>query len=321
MGSRLSRHAIICERSKKMAENSKIEWTTHTFNPWVGCQKVSPACEHCYAESWAKRTGQAGLWRGERRRTSASNWKLPLKWNKEAEGTGTRPRVFCSSLADVFEAREELVTWRDNLFDVIRATPNLDWLLLTKRPENLSLMLPVNWQLQPAPNVWLGTTVENQAMADKRIPELLSVRAGLHFLSCEPLLSPVHLGSIPAPSGGYFDARYTGNDKHRPAGKIDWVISGGESGGNARPSSPAWFRSLRDQCVEANVPFHFKQHGEWIGVDDLDSIMQPGETYQDKGWTTPAERVFADGSIAVRIGKTKSGRLLDGRIWDELPSN
>jgi protein gp37 len=163
-----------------VAENSKIEWTDHTFNPWVGCTKVSPACDHCYAEGWAKRTGQAGLWNGERRRTSTANWRLPYKWNNAAPLSGPRPRVFCASLADVFD-NQAAPEWRRDLWWLIRETPNLDWLLLTKRPQNIVKMLPDNWG-EGYPNVWLGTTVENQTEAGRRIVALLEVPAVIHFL-------------------------------------------------------------------------------------------------------------------------------------------
>lgn len=230
-----------------MAENSGIEWTDHTFNPWVGCTKVSPACDHCYAEGWAKRTGQSALWAGERRRTSEANWRDPLRWNRKAEAAGVRHRVFCASLADVADNKVP-AEWRRDLFDLIAETPHLDWLLLTKRPQNIGKM--VNYAarqretlnpnyLWPWPNVWLGTTVENQEEADRRIPHLLAIPARVLFLSVEPMLGPVR----PELDG------------------IHWVICGGESGPGARPMHPDWARQLRDQCRSAGVPFFMKQMG------------------------------------------------------------
>lgn len=229
-----------------MAENSKIEWTDHTFNPWVGCTKISPACDHCYAESWAKRTGNANLWAGERRRTTAENWRKPLKWNKDAEVEGVRRKVFCASLADVFD-NQVPGGWRDDLWSLIKATPSLDWLLLTKRPQNIAKMLPVTsaWLVPlpwPWPNVWLGTTVENQDEMAKRRSHLLSVPAAVHFLSCEPLLERIWL---PA-TDSYWHS-------------LDWVICGGESGGGARLMDEKWARSLRDECAEMNIAFFMKQ--------------------------------------------------------------
>ena len=263
-----------------MAANTKIEWADHTFNPWVGCTKISPGCDHCYAEGWAKRTGDAALWQGNRRRTSDANWRLPLKWNREAEAAGVRRRVFCASLADMFDNQAE-VSWRHALWELIHDTPHLDWLLLTKRPQNIAKMLP-NYDTHPLPdwgqgwpNVWLGTTVENQAEADRRIPLLLGVPAAKRFLSCEPLLGPVDLTAVQQTvDPGFFGDCLQWYHKgycHEIEGisypTIDWVIAGGESGPGARPMHPNWARSLRDQCAAAGVPFLFKQWGEWAPAD------------------------------------------------------
>jgi len=261
-----------------MAENSKIEWTHHTFNPWIGCMKVSPGCDHCYAETWDARglQGKATRWgaHAARTRTSAANWRKPLAWNKAAAAAGERHRVFCASLADVFDNHASIdPQWRRDLWALIAATPNLDWLLLTKRPSNIDYMLPHGWS-GGWPNVWLGTTVENQTEADRRIPHLLGVPAAVRFLSCEPLLGPVdlthmdinghiasrHLGRI----GGYWINALTGknDDMGRPCPdvpKLDWVICGGESGPGARPMHPDWARSLRDQCQAAGTAFFMKQ--------------------------------------------------------------
>jgi protein gp37 len=188
-----------------------IEWTAsvnpdgtttpgYTFNPWIGCAKVSPGCANCYAETLMdKRMGrvQWGV-NGTRVHTSDSNWKKPYQWNRKAQEEGVRKRIFCASLADVFEDRPELVPWRADLFAMIDATPNLDWLLLTKRPENIKRLWPFGWYEDKGgpftwPNVWIGTSVENQEQADKRIPHLLSIPASVRFLSMEPLLGPVDL--------------------------------------------------------------------------------------------------------------------------------
>ena len=176
-----------------MAENSAIEWTHHTFNPVLGCQKVGPGCDHCYAEGWAKRSGLVTWGPGETRRvTSDAYWRQPLKWDREAKAAGERRRVFCASLADVFDN-----AWpdgvRDRLWALIKATPNLDWMLLTKRPGNIAKMLPDDWG-GGYRNVWLGCTVVNQEEADRDIPKLLAVPAAVRFLSMEPLLGPVEIG-------------------------------------------------------------------------------------------------------------------------------
>lgn len=278
-----------------MGAGTKIEWATHTFNPWVGCTKVSPACDHCYAEGWAKRAGSPELWQGERRRTSESYWKQPLKWNVEAVKLKSRPRVFCASLADVFD-NQVPEQWRADLWEVIASTPNLDWLLLTKRPQNIAKMLPPLW---PEPNVWLGTTVENQEEAGRRIPHLLAVPAVVHFLSCEPLLGPVNL----APFG------------HVVADGIafgfDWVIAGGESGPGARPSNPDWFRWLRDECADAGTAFFFKQHGEW-GVECMPPV------YDSHRWPIKPDELEG-GVWSYRVGKKRAGRLLDGTEHNAVP--
>ena len=240
-----------------MAENSKIEWCHHTFNPVVGCTKVSPACDHCYAESWAKRTGQPELWQGERRRTTPANWRGPRIWNRRAESLGVRYRVFCASLSDVFDNQWDQ-QWRDDLWGLIAETPNLDWLLLTKRPQNIAKMLPASDPMRfgtwPWQNVWLGITAENQTEYDRRWPYLASVNASVRFLSCEPLLSPIKLD---------------------PVGPIaDWVICGGESGGGARNMEPEWARDLRDQCHDTDIAFFMKQMTRKTAIPDDLMIRQ-----------------------------------------------
>ncbi|WP_084603034.1 DUF5131 family protein [Rubritepida flocculans] len=266
-----------------MAKNSRIEWTDHTFNPWWGCVKVSPACKHCYAEAWAKRVG-AAVWgaRAPRRFFGEAHWAEPRRWNREAESSGRRHRVFCASMADVFEDRRDLDPWRARLAELITETPWLDWLLLTKRPDRAAALAP--WGERWPRNVWLGATVETQTWAERRLPELAKVPAHVRFLSCEPLLGRLDLSLWLRPY-------------------IHWVIAGGESGGHARPSDPAWFRALRDQCVEAGVPFHFKQWGNWVPAVDR----------------TAAARMMG-GTPLVRVAKKAAGRHLDGQIWDQFPA-
>lgn len=299
-------------------ENSHIEWTTHTFNPWIGCTKVSPGCLNCYAETLMDtRYGRVKWGKGNpRQRTSAANWKQPLKWNatsqvRASQGFYARPRVFCASLADWLDD-EVPIEWLADLLTLIRKTPNLDWLLLTKRPQNFndriaaamvhmdkdvprlsaheaiakvmsahptpeardkalapykrspeSLLLGYWLEGKPPANVWIGTTVEDQARADERIPALLQIPAKVRFLSCEPLLERVQLGAPMAPG-------------------IHWVIVGGESGAGSRPMLREWAIDLRDQCQKAGVAFHFKQ---WGGAN-----------------------------------KKAAGRELDGQTYSELPA-
>lgn len=275
----------IASRRDVLAENTKIEWANHTFNPWIGCTKVSPACDHCYAETWNARfdpDGEAKNWGPHSPRRRTKTWGNPVKWNREAEKLGYRPRVFCASLADVFDNHKSIKDeWRRELWELIRETPNLDWLLLTKRPQNIARYLPADWG-DGYPNVWLGTTVENQAEAERRIPHLLAPPAVVRFLSCEPLLGPLDLRNITPPCRSIdcllgMDSDYFGGGQ-----AINWVITGGESGPNFRPANPDWFRSLRDQCAEANVPFLFKQ---WEGKTqaqikamgrELDGVVHDG---------------------------------------------
>lgn len=310
-----------------MGANTAIEWATHTFNPWTGCQAVSPACDHCYAEATAKRAPATfGGWGpgAERKRTSESYWRQPLLWNKRAAKDGTRPRVFCASMADVFDnAVPE--DWRIELWRLIRATPQLDWLLLTKRPQNIRKMLPSEldhgrgnaWGDGPWPNVWLGTTAENQAEADRRIPHLLAVPAAKRFLSMEPLLGAVDLTRVSGKAG--FDPHWC----MRKAG-LHWIIAGGESGPKARPSHPDWFRSLRDQCQAAGVPFFFKQHGAWVADDQRDAEGRLVREF----WTGSGAdgqgglHWWPHGAVewSVRLRKRDAGATLDGRAHTEVPA-
>ncbi len=326
-----------------MAENSKIEWTDHTFNPWTGCTKVSPACDHCYAEQWSRRAGdKVGKWGPgmPRVRTTAVNWRQPLKWNSQARAEGRRFRVFCASLADVFD-NEVDPAWRFDLFDLIDVTPHLDWLLLTKRVGNVVDMLPGRYFGRLPGNVWLGATICNQPEADRDIPKLLNVPAAKRFLSIEPLLGPVNLRPINEDrevnevdclkpdrweqaiaawrdSGDNwvedFEDWFGVTLSDAPTGHmhpgIDWVIVGGESGPGARPMHPDWARSLRDQCAEAGVPFLFKQWGEFA-EHDAGKPLRLVDAYGEE-----AENILAN------IGDPTSFVHVDGRHWaqvDDVP--
>ena len=334
-----------------MGENTKIEWADHTFNGWIGCSKVSAGCANCYAETKMDTRLHVAKWgKGNpRHRTSQANWNLPAKWNREAErafqayehflacgqGVGTfdgpvprRPRVFCSSLSDWLDD-EVPIEWLADLLCLVFANDNLDWLLLTKRPENFSKRLHEAMRIinddtdssistwldgdEPPPNVWIGVSVENQDAADIRIPKLLEIPAVVRFLSVEPMLGPVDLTNIQVPEShdqlkrpwetkGYTFNCLTDHDDNRfhqrPGGSsIDWVICGGESGPSARPMHPDWARSLRDQCQSHGVAYLFKQWGEYLPL-------------WEKGGTNP---------VMVKVGKHKAGRTLDGRTWDEYP--
>jgi protein gp37 len=251
-----------------MAENSKIEWCDHTANFWWGCTKISDGCKNCYADTLSRRYGKA-IWGPDAdREMKIGVWSEVARWQKEAAAAGVRKRVFCQSMADFFEGPEtaqnpdayaKVVEARDKvLCEVIPDTPNLDWLILTKRPANIEKMIPFHWCSQFPENVWIGTSVEDQKTADKRIPELLKVPAVVRFLSCEPLLSQVCLeDEWLYPRFATDDPRY-----HRPDGRgVDWVIIGGESGPGARPFDIHWAKTLVRQCGEVGVACFVKQLG------------------------------------------------------------
>jgi len=294
-----------------MAENSKIEWCHHTYNLWWGCQEVSPGCDNCYARTLAQRLKpELKLWGdGSSRLTilhsfnSQKTVNAPLKWNRIAGELGERHRVFCSSMADVFDnyRKGALDEERDFLWTMIRKTPHLDWLLLTKRLGNVAKMLPPD--LARMHNVWLGISVVNQEEADRDIPKLLATPARVRFLSCEPLLGPLD-----------FSGRWV--DHANPAihenvlEALDWVIAGGESGPGARPSHPDWFGSLRDQCVVAGVPFLFKQWGEWAP----DCICGRDSACRETPRPTPGKP-----GVMFRCGKKEAGRSLNYKVWDQFP--
>lgn len=317
-----------------MSESTTIAWCDATFNPWSGCAKVSEGCRFCYAATLPPGMRRHATWGlgTERVHASESYWAQPVAWDRKAAKAGVRLKVFCASTADVFEARADLDPMRERLWRLIGETPNLTWLLLTKRPDRMAAWFRerVGGFRWPR-NAWAGTTVENQAAADARVPHLLRVPAAVRFLSCEPLLGPVKLRS-----------------------KISWVIAGGESGPRARPSHPAWFRSLRDQCAAAGVPFFFKQWGEhapwlneehfthggkerhahaWVDRDtadhgaawlhDEDSLWS-NWTGNPRGHASPPD---VDGmstlheavTVMGRVGKKAAGCLLDGREHKATP--
>ncbi|KVT91911.1 hypothetical protein WK59_04020 [Burkholderia ubonensis] len=302
-----------------MSENSKIEWTDHTFNPWIGCTKVSPACDHCYAERSTPSRALGVEWgaHAARRRTAPENWNLPRRWNARHEifaaQHGRRQRVFCASLADVFDNAVPAL-WRRDLAALIEATPELDWLLLTKRIGNAAAMLVDMFPSGTPDHVWLGATIANQAEADRDVPKLLAVPARVRFLSMEPLLGPVDLTSIPC--GGHRVSVLQAHGLH-------WVIVGGESGSDARPMHPDWARSLRDQCAAAGVPFLFKQWGEWIaeGIEMPTPLKRAPDPYRRRWVADDADddRYTPRAAAVHPVGKKAAGRLLDGRTHDEFP--
>lgn len=355
-----------------MAENTSIEWCDSSWNPWIGCTKVGPGCDHCYAEADFDLRKHRAKWGpgNPRSRTSPANWKKPLQWNaqpfsecmkcgwrgelRDAEIVKNPPgfhppvdsaslcpgchhpmlkaarrRVFCASLADVFD-NEVPDEWRADLIRLIEKTPNLDWLILTKRIGNAErMMVEATRALRSRDpgrailhNVWLGATVVNQEEADRDIPKLLAVPAAVRFVSMEPLLGLVDLSSYLRP-------------KFRPSkdpdwqdlhGPLDWVIVGGESGQNARPMHGSWAYDLHDQCEAAGVPFLFKQWGEWVNAGARAFGTAEGEVRHIRSdgtfWNEddPAlQDESADVLTVVRVGKKAAGRDLGGKLHDGYP--
>ncbi len=226
-----------------MGANSKISWTDHTFNPWIGCTKVGPGCENCYAESLDARYRFGGKQQTHwgpgvpRQRTGVANWRKPLSWHRAAVASGVRAKVFCASLADVFD-NEVPDEWRTDLWTLIALCHELDWILVTKRVGNVSKMTPASWMHDEWPaNVWLLATMVNQEEVDRDISKLARIPAPVTGLSIEPMLE-----RISAPCG------------------VNWIICGAESGSQHRPFDEDWARSLRDHCQLYGIAFFYKQN-------------------------------------------------------------
>jgi protein gp37 len=319
-----------------MAEETGISWTDATFNPWWGCWPVSPGCALCYAARDAERYGWKDgggsgpdLWKktGERRVFKEGHWfgkNSPRAWAKTLPAQlRRRPRVFCASMADIGEDHPVAEQERPKLWKLIEDTPELDWLLLTKRTAKPWGWLPDSWNDGFWPrNVWLGFSAENQESYDRRIADLSCVSASVLFVSYEPALGPIDFRLSEHP-------------------EVSWIIAGGESAlpaAKARPAHPDWFRSARDQCAAAGVPFHFKQWGEWLGgrFDHRKSKMVclPGcsSDHPEFGrifWTNPGEppvKLWDEAdhywtNASACLGRKAAGRLLDGRTWDEFPAS
>jgi protein gp37 len=333
-----------------MAAFSAIEWCTHTANPWIGCQKVGPGCDHCYAESRDKRFHGGAHWGpgAPRQRTAPATRNAPLKWNREAEAFraehGHWPRVFSGSLCDLFDNAVAPI-WRRDHWAVIRETKNLRWILLTKRIGNVIGMLPEGWLDGGFDHVGIKITVVNQAEANRDVPRLLDLpMSGNQWrgVSNEPALGPVDYTRIVCTNrhgfGGTYDALRgvwrPGDDegaavRHPRATVLDWIVWGGESGDDARPPHPAWARAVRDQCAEAGTAFLMKQWGGWLPgrlgesahtalLDDADGQGKGiilGKPPHDSGYVHD----WGDGLVSVKVGKARAGRLLDGRTHHEFP--
>lgn len=360
---------------------TKIEWAYYTFNGVRGCTRISLGCQFCYAETLSKRNpGVLGIWgpppKGKRVVGTDAYWEEPIAWDRAAAAAGERRRVFAYSLADVFEdfsgdlvdvngerlynhvdvnasaidgsVGATLHHARARLFRLIFRTEWLDWMLLTKRPENILPMLRRLLRMfveadmepessimrewlalgpggisKPPRNIWLGTSVEDQETASIRIPRLREVPAVCRFLSVEPLLSRTHLGLA-------VHAAIPKHREHWPAERVKnwWVIVGGESGPHARPMHPDWVRQIREECIEYNVPFMFKQWGEWLPDGQkaprlLDLAGSPSRAMLLDGRHMPdlsGRGTNGDGTVVIRrLGKKSAGRMLDGREWNEVP--
>lgn len=302
-----------------MSETSNIEWCDSTFNPWIGCTKVSPACDNCYAEVSTASRSLGVVWgpRNSRHRTSISNWDQPLKWERDHEqffaAHGRRRRVFCASLADVFDI-EVPAAWRMDLFSLISQTPNLDWLILTKRIGNVMPMCSGDGLMfdMICNRVWLGISICNQAEADRDIPKLLNVPAAIRFLSMEPLLDLVSFEGMWV---DHPDPAYHENMLER----IDWIIVGGESGHKARPMHPEWVRCMRDQCEELGVPFFFKQWGEYAPTTrTMAEVAGSTNKLTPVPYSRESNALYPT-ALVDRVGKKAAGRMLDGRTHDQYP--
>lgn len=262
-----------------MGLHTGIEWTDATWNPWHGCHKISPGCKNCYMFRDKARYGDDPNVVVR----SKTKFREPLKWPAAS-------LIFTCSWSDWLI--EEADPWRDEAYDVIRQTPRHTYQILTKRIDRAAGRVPI----PPLPNVWLGVSVEDQATADARIPLLLQTPASVRFVSYEPALGPVDFTRYLYPD--YADAQ---NPTGRPA--LNWIIAGGESGPGARPSNPDWFRTVRDQCQAAGIPFFFKQWGEHYPLTSTDGIH--GSPF--------------GGHFMSRVGKKKAGRTLDGKEWLQFP--
>jgi protein gp37 len=253
-----------------MADRTAIAWTDHTFNPWMGCFKVSQGCKHCYAETLTKGKMQLDVFgydTSKRKRTGKATWRKPFLWNRDAEAMRTPARVFCASLADVFEDAPGPNEWREDVWNVIRANPWLDFQLLTKRPENIPDMLPDTWADNPWgywPNVWLGTSIEDNRVAE-RAPILTSTPAIVHFISYEPAIGP---------------------GDQIPLEGLEWMIVGGESGPGFRRMDLLWAFDMWDRCKAEDVAFFFKQNSAArteMGIDALGEVVREYPLGWDRG--------------------------------------
>lgn len=315
-----------------MGARTGIEWCDATLNFWFGCTKISPACARCYAEAWAKRSGMVGWGPHAERRRAVNTLAKARKIERLYKAEGRRPFVFCNSLSDIFDLKVP-IAWLHEAFDTMRATPWNIYLLLTKRPGNITERAAAAGGLPP--NCAIGCTVINQEEADRDIPKLLlaaiATGALFAFLSIEPMLGPIDLAwaisSNPLDIAAGFLKRSHFSPGLETLRRIAWVIVGGESGGGARPLHPDWVRDLLFQCLAALTPFLFKQWGEWTPGENVKRQTGTVETatWFDSRWDFDKESLAnTDGHIddepdLYRVGKKAAGRRLDGVEHNGMP--
>lgn len=325
-----------------MAEATKIEWCDSTWNGWWGCTKIAPACDFCYAAVLDKRTGGDHWGNVPRRRTSEKNWHEPLKWQRDAAAFlakhGHRRRVFCGSMKD-WADNQVPKEWRADLWQLIRDCPDLDWLMLTKRPQNIAKMLPAFWD-DIKGSIWLGTTIEDHEHATRNVPHLLEHDAAVRFVSCEPLLGPLNLRTWLHDSDCHWQDGFCTCSEPREH-SIDWVITGGESGPHARFTHPDWLADIRDQVAKSRAAFLHKQNGEWVDYTEIASGWERTREVKGRAWGQLFDGDFGDrkvlfdgddfpsaypwasgdyiGPLMVRVGKKHAGRNLGHRHHDGFP--
>lgn len=317
-----------------MAETSGITWTDATYNPWIGCTKVGPGCDHCYAEAdFDLRKGRV-KWGAGNPRSRTKTGAHPHAWNRAHDAFfsehGRNRRVFSASLADIFD-NEVPSVWRADFWNTVAETRCLEWYIVTKRISNVEKMLPTPWAQDLFGHIVLLVTVVNQEEVDRDVPRLLALKAKYPWmrvgLSIEPMLGQIHFGSIKFDNGerivsaldGLYGVRVgSGYEASGLGTGIDWIICGGESGLQARPIHPGWVRSLRDQCRAAHVPFHFKQWGEWAPLPERseDEIASRTVQMQNRGLPIPS----LPEEWCIRIGKARAGRVLDGIEHNGFPA-
>jgi protein gp37 len=291
---------------------TKIEWADRVWNPVTGCTKISEGCKNCYAERMSKRlAGRCGYPKDYPFKVTMHPERL-----KELDGLKKPSKIFVCSMGDLFHYFVPF-DFIGSVFEEMICHAQHTFMVLTKRPARMKDF--IDWyfgedEIIPS-NIWLGVSAENQAAADERIPILLQTRAAVRFVSCEPLLGKISLNELHYQDVVSIDALrglYGFPIPHEPTGaKLDWVIVGGETSPRARPCHPDWVRGLRDQCQAAQVPFFFKSWGEWIPAYQILQKMTTRTSMKFHHWN--------DGAEATRVGKKASGRLLDGREWDETP--